>query len=70
MCECFKSFINKFNINNIILNNLLLYIMFSNKQINVGDSVVITGVSGKFPNCQNIKQFKENLYNGVCVKEI
>ncbi|XP_060517485.1 fatty acid synthase-like isoform X2 [Cylas formicarius] len=28
-----------------------------------GHEVVISGISGKFPNCDNIQQFKENLFN-------
>lgn len=33
-----------------------------------GDEIVITGISGKFPNSENVKIFQENLLNMVdCV---
>lgn len=31
------------------------------------DEIVITGVSGQYPNCKNVKDFEYNLYNKVCV---
>lgn len=30
-----------------------------------GDEIVIAGMSGKFPNCDNIAQYEHNLYNKV-----
>lgn len=30
-----------------------------------GDEIVISGISGKFPNSQNVEEFAENLYNKV-----
>lgn len=32
---------------------------------NPDDEIVISGVSGKFPNAQNVEEFKKNLYNKV-----
>lgn len=29
------------------------------------DEIVITGISGKFPKSENVKEFAENLYNKV-----
>lgn len=30
-----------------------------------GDEIVVTGVSGRFPNSRNVEQFGHNLYNKV-----
>lgn len=30
-----------------------------------GDEIVISGISGKFPNSENVEEFAENLYNKV-----
>lgn len=30
-----------------------------------GDEIVISGISGKFPNSENVEKFAENLYNKV-----
>lgn len=30
------------------------------------DDIVITGVSGSFPNSKNVEEFAHNLYNKVC----
>jgi len=30
-----------------------------------GDDIVISGMSGKFPNCRNISEYKYKLYNKV-----
>lgn len=32
-----------------------------------GDDIVITGISGKFPNAKNTEEFKYNLYNKVSI---
>lgn len=29
------------------------------------DDVVISGISGRFPNCNTLEEFKEKLFNGV-----
>lgn len=29
------------------------------------DEIVITGISGKFPNAENVQEFGKNLYNKV-----
>lgn len=34
----------------------------------VGDEIVISGISGKFPNAENIQVFSEKLYNKVNYK--
>lgn len=31
------------------------------------DEIVVTGVSGRFPNASNVAQFSDNLYNKVIV---
>lgn len=31
------------------------------------DDIVVSGISGKFPNSKNILEFEENLYNKVGV---
>lgn len=33
-----------------------------------GDDIVISGMSGKFPNCHNIAEFEYKLYNKVPVR--
>lgn len=33
-----------------------------------GEDIVITGVSGKFPNSNNVEEFAHNLYNKVVHK--
>lgn len=30
-----------------------------------GDDIVISGISGKFPNSKNVEEFAHNLYNKV-----
>lgn len=30
-----------------------------------GDDIVISGISGKFPNCHNVAEYEYNLYNKV-----
>lgn len=32
-----------------------------------GDDIVISGISGKFPNCHNTAEYEYNLYNKVRV---
>lgn len=31
------------------------------------DDIVVSGISGKFPNSRNFAEFESNLYNKVCV---
>lgn len=35
------------------------------RPLNPGDEIVISGISGKFPNSQNLEEFANNLYNKV-----
>lgn len=32
---------------------------------NPDDEIVISGISGKFPNAENVQEFAKNLYNKV-----
>lgn len=34
---------------------------------NADDEIVISGISGKFPQCKNVDEFSYNLYNKVSV---
>ena len=31
------------------------------------ESLVVSGISGRFPECQNIKQFRERILAGDCL---
>lgn len=35
------------------------------KALHPDDEIVITGISGKFPNAQNVEEFAKKLYNKV-----
>lgn len=35
------------------------------RPIDPDDEIVITGISGKFPNAENVSEFAKNLYNKV-----
>lgn len=35
------------------------------KPLDPDDEIVITGISGKFPNSENVEEFAKNLYNKV-----
>lgn len=35
--------------------------------VNADDEIVISGMSGKFPSCNNVQEFKDNLYQKVSV---
>jgi acyl transferase domain-containing protein len=40
--------------------------MFSrSKPLTVEDDIIISGISGRFPNSDNMQEFSENLYNKV-----
>lgn len=30
------------------------------------EEIVISGVSGRYPNCDNVEEFRHHLYNKVC----
>lgn len=32
-----------------------------------GDEIVISGMAGKFPNCENVAELQYKLYNKVCM---
>lgn len=33
----------------------------------VDDEIVISGISGRFPKCENVEELAHNLYNKVCI---
>lgn len=33
-----------------------------------GDEIVVSGVSGRYPSCDNVEEFSHNLYNKVSMK--
>lgn len=35
------------------------------RALSADDEIVISGISGKFPNAQNVEEFAKNLYNKV-----
>lgn len=40
--------------------------LYKVKILEDGDEIVITGMSGQYPNSKNVKEFEYNLYNKVC----
>lgn len=32
------------------------------------EEIVISGVAGRYPNCDNVEEFRHHLYNKVCAK--
>lgn len=56
------------------LSAVLVIIMSDNKSkyrasrafpLNAEDRIIISGVSGKFPNSENVAEYADNLYNKV-----
>lgn len=37
----------------------------SGPKYNVNDDVVISGISGRFPHCATLEEFKQKLFNGT-----
>ena len=37
----------------------------SNTRLEDAEGIVISGISGAFPNCENVEEFKKQLFDGI-----